>query len=758
MSLLKTTLETSGVAIPFKVRLEPYLVESICELSRLVRDKGNQHNDLSGLLFGRAEAGIRTAEALKTFADAGTHSELARRERWEKAYKSTLEESKIDPELSALDVVGWFSFRTGSGLLSSDVIFHNQHFRKSEDLALIIWREGPSQITTEVYSRSDKDVLTSEDYRWGSVRLSADIRHMREPVELAMRMKLSDDSFLRPYDSEEKPSPLEALRRKAEGASEKLMGFLHRRKEDYGNRPGGSMGMPISEQLGLDSGRGGPNPQPHSDRYTEAAVGRTRPSTAEAAVNATASAAAAASGAAAKAPAPREPAPPAWAGATGSALGTAPARSSEARWDLRPPEPRTPATIPPTGPPLDFSSIGRAPRTGRTEQREVTGLPMVLRPQVVKKSFPWPWAAGLFVVCSGLVFAFLAMGGLQTDGGRIGQVFQTIFPGSELNLKVRNEDDRLRLSWNQRNRTVASASDATLQIFDGQQHRDIHLDGRQVADGSVLYRPLTSDVTFRLEVRGDQGATSGSVRVLDGLGGRQSVLDVSGPTTPTQPAVSDSALQAENLSAVPGPVKDAGAPRLIRQAPASKTSQTSEATLIPPAVAPAPGTQGTNYVPRTQKAPAARYETPLNVGTFGTAGNGTTINGWDTSATRSRGKQRGATTAGSLSAAQPRVSAPQSAFPTAGYVPPRPRIQVTPNGRAIPPGTLTARTRVEVQVDVDQAGKVSEAHLVSTGVNEKISAAALSAAKQWTFDPASNNGQHVVSEHTIVFEFRPEQH
>jgi hypothetical protein len=47
--------------------------------------------------------------------------------------------------------------------------------------------------------------------------------------------------------------------------------------------------------------------------------------------------------------------------------------------------------------------------------------------------------------------------------------------------------------------------------------------------------------------------------------------------------------------------------------------------------------------------------------------------------------------------------------------------------------------------------------LVSTGVNEKISAAALLAAKQWTFDPASNNGLHVASEHTIVFEFRPEQ-
>ena len=136
---------------------------------------------------------------------------------------------------------------------------------------------------------------------------------------------------------------------------------------------------------------------------------------------------------------------------------------------------------------------------------------------------------GLFVVCSGVVFAFLVMGGLQGDGGRVGQIFQAAFSSGDLNLKVRNEDDRLRLSWNQRNRAVASATDATLQIFDGQQHRDIHLDGRQVGDGSVLYRPLSSDVTFRLEVHGDQGSTSGSVRVLDGLPARQAILDVSAP-------------------------------------------------------------------------------------------------------------------------------------------------------------------------------------------------------------------------------------
>jgi outer membrane biosynthesis protein TonB len=42
-------------------------------------------------------------------------------------------------------------------------------------------------------------------------------------------------------------------------------------------------------------------------------------------------------------------------------------------------------------------------------------------------------------------------------------------------------------------------------------------------------------------------------------------------------------------------------------------------------------------------------------------------------------------------------------------------------------------------------------------VNQSIAAAAVAAARQWTFVPASSNGQHVESDHTIVFEFRPQR-
>ncbi len=386
--------------------MEPYLVESICEIARLVRDKG-ANNDVSGLLFGKAEPGTRSITALKTFVDVGAHSELARRQRWEKAYKAAAEEAKNDLELSQLEIVGWFSFRQGSGLLSGDVIFHNQHFRKSEDIALIIWREGPSQITAEVYSKSDSDRLTSDDYRWGSVRLSADIRHMREPVELAMRMKLNEDSYLNTYDDEPPPSHFDSLKRGAEAISDRLFGFLSRGKEEaYDKKIRGLIGdgrLPGRTKPSIDAVEPIANPQAYFNPYSDTLAGRARP-TFDSSIRQAATEPASAGPT--KAPEPATPSftspaftspaqkipaftppsfatppaptpapPPAWP-SSGSGFGTAPARIPEYRSDFRFSDASAPLTLPPPGsfgPQIDASPstgmelalIGRAPRDQR---------------------------------------------------------------------------------------------------------------------------------------------------------------------------------------------------------------------------------------------------------------------------------------------------------------------------------------------------------------------------------------------------------
>jgi TonB family protein len=329
------------------------------------------------------------------------------------------------------------------------------------------------------------------------------------------------------------------------------------------------------------------------------------------------------------------------------------------------------------------------------------------------------------------------------------------------------------LTWNQRNRIVAAASDATLQIIDGSARRDIHLDGRQVADGSVLYRPQTNDVTFRLEVHGDQGITSGSVRDLDALSGRQPTLDVSLPGASLNPSQTASA----QLPA------DPGAPTLLRDgaspiptldpAAASEPLTNPAASITPPLTGNSPAlplakvaTPTTTIVPLTgvpesslppagtpaRTLPASsrstaprHYETPETVGlqtpvapppSNRTTGS-STINGWDPVPVKPKAKSR----------------AQIPGAPLTGFVGPRPLLQVTPNMRNIPAGAIPTHTRIAVQVNLDQTGHVTAARVLTGGVNANVATAAISAARQWTFDPAKSNGRHINSQHTIVFEF-----
>jgi TonB family protein len=128
---------------------------------------------------------------------------------------------------------------------------------------------------------------------------------------------------------------------------------------------------------------------------------------------------------------------------------------------------------------------------------------------------------------------------------------------------------------------------------------------------------------------------------------------------------------------------------------------------------------------------------------------GSTINGWDPNA-----------------ADNAKPSAPPPETPgvgladakTTSFVPPKPLLQVMPNTRSLAPGVISQVTRVEVEVRIDNAGHVASAHALNEGGNTKngLAGAAVSAAKQWTFQPATLRGEKVESEHTIVFEFRPE--
>jgi TonB family protein len=574
---------------------------------------------------------------------------------------------------------------------------------------------------------------------------------MTEPIDLAMRVKLSDDSFLRAYSNEpdEPESVFDNLKKRTGETMSRMMGFFQVRpkQELYTARVRGLIGDGRLPAQGWDLAPAGPEAVPERpSRSDDWRLYDLAPRTPEPEPSRSAAAAASAG---AVFGAPRQPEP------------------------QRMPEPKPAAANLPPIPILDLGKIGQNPQRARA-QAEVGGLPMVIRPQ--KKSVPWQWAAIIFIGCCAVVFGVLAFSGWQGGNNRVTEAVRSLFSGSELNLRVRSEDERLRLMWNPHNPAVESATDGTLQILDGTQRRKIRLEGRQIADGSVFYRPLTNDVTFRLDVHGERATASGSVRVLDGPQGRQTpVLDVSDPAPTATPV--DQALNPLPPSTDPGYVDPrfpdqatiANTPVIVRRGvggsedvpvpvPSSAAgSYPSTGGRTPLASLPDPNTIGTSPYD-TASDRAVQAPSPLNDqstvrGSQGslTANNrtpgytgGSTINGWDATPEPARKRRPAAT-----------VVPPTNNV--ADFVAPQPLLQVTPNTKSLANGAVTATTRVEVQVRVDQTGHVAYARVLNgASVKRAVSAAALNAARQWTFQPATLRGQRVESDHTIVFEFRPQ--
>jgi len=727
-------------------------------LTRAVRDKTHAQTEVSGLLFGTVDEGLTTVEALRTFEGAGPRSDLARRERQDKAFESAMAQADEDVELATYQLVGWFSLRSSSGLLSSDVEFHNRHFNQADDLALVIWREADTQVITELYTRTENRVLSGSDYRWSSVRLSTELRRVSEPIDLAMRAKVTTDSYLRAYRDTEENEKGTDLKRIALSAKRSMLALIPKRRRGEGYSITGGNALRTYARQPLDTG---PILRQTED-YPEA---MTRPTT----------------------------------------VGAEPSRVRDVSRMLDP------------------SRASERYRASRYPEGEVSGLPMVINTAQRRSGVPWLSTALVFVTFSAITFVVLAVKGTESGNGRIAQIMRVIFPSGDLGLRVESQGDRLLLSWNRRNAAVASASDGMLQIFDGTLHREVKLDGGQVADGSVLYKPLSQDVTFRLEVHGaEQGSAMGSIRVLDATASVREttpILDLTNPpaatpkSAPQGPPISplpvpDTARAAaekapadraaarnaergqvvvyrnpESTRVVPVPVgniannttgNDFGnegdnpeKPSSPKPATQNGASAASSVQQPPPAEAKADtskaerttdaratGSSQQNAVTSAPRPASARPDTPRQTASVASGSSqppnaGSTINGWDSSAPEA--PRPTPAPAASTSASDLESKAPV-------FVPPKPLSQVMPNTRSLAPGLISQATRVEVAVRIDNAGHVLSAHVLNENDNTKgaLSGAAIAAARQWTFQPATLQGEKVESEHTIVFEFRPE--
>ena len=85
-----------------------------------------------------------------------------------------------------------------------------------------------------------------------------------------------------------------------------------------------------------------------------------------------------------------------------------------------------------------------------------------------------------------------------------------------LSMRVERTGTDILLTWNRDSVAIQHASHAVLTISDGDRHENYDMDLSQLRNGSIVYSPLTADVSFRMEVTGQSNnkTASESVRVL----------------------------------------------------------------------------------------------------------------------------------------------------------------------------------------------------------------------------------------------------
>ena len=120
---------------------------------------------------------------------------------------------------------------------------------------------------------------------------------------------------------------------------------------------------------------------------------------------------------------------------------------------------------------------------------------------------PWVWGAvaAALVACSGMLFVYP---GVLTHGrGR---------PAIPLALHVEHSAGDLLLTWTRESDAIRDARDGVLTISDGDRNESHPMNRNDLQTGSIVYSPLTADVSFHLEVTGPGNSKTAaeSVRVL----------------------------------------------------------------------------------------------------------------------------------------------------------------------------------------------------------------------------------------------------
>jgi len=305
--------------------------------------------------------------------------------------------------------------------------------------------------------------------------------------------------------------------------------------------------------------------------------------------------------------------------------------------------------------------------------------------------------------------------------------------GSPLQLRVERTNGDLLLTWNKDSNAIRSATKSMLTINDGEQHENIEMDLAQLRIGSIMYSPQTADISFKMEVTGNDASktTSESVRVLR-----------------TRPSALDSSAAA------------AGAGKPGQPAPAAPVT-------TPAAATPAATTTGTQ-APEPAAQPESKPVTPTR------SFNAQSLSARLRPAQPTDMPDAPVVRSGGVASAIPGVNlnsvgaTPNAPVPPPVAPAPTPAAStaVAKSGGQIQQAILIskkdpeypklarqtgARGAVKLTATVGKDGRVKSVRVISG--HPMLQTAAIDAVKQWIYKPTLLNGQAVETETEIVLNF-----
>ncbi len=342
-------------------------------------------------------------------------------------------------------------------------------------------------------------------------------------------------------------------------------------------------------------------------------------------------------------------------------------------------------------------------------------------------------ALGMLVLVGGFLFVYPALLHRNATTQTVAQQ-----DSSPLGLRIEKTTGGLLLTWNNNSPVIQHASKVVLAITDGERHENIEMDPNQVRTGSIVYPPISGDVSFQMEVTdaNQSRTTSESLRVHDP---RPSPL----ATSPT-PAVQGPQLGPKQNT--PGKSPNADGTDVTS---ADSTAKPPEDQPVAHNPAPVKQFDRESLAQRLRPAaPAELSDAPAEVRANASApGNLGAIMSGAAAAPTAPARS------GSARPVETSTSAPTGT--TGGQIiPAEPIYKKAPEYPKVA-RQIGASGVVEVEATIGTDGRVKNAKV--TRGNPMLQKAAIDAVLEWKYKPAVLNGKPVESPVQIKLNFTPER-